>query len=74
MNSDLSSPVHEVPFSAHQNVLFLDFDGTLAPLQDDPDTVSLPDYGAETLLKLKQLPLQQLTYSRTKRPTFQWIH
>ena len=54
MNSDLSSPVHEVPFSAHQNVLFLDFDGTLAPLQDDPDTVSLPDYGAETLLKLKQ--------------------
>ena len=54
MNSNLRSPVHEVPFSAHQNVLFLDFDGTLAPLQDDPDSVALPGDGAETLLKLKQ--------------------
>jgi len=54
MNSNSRSPVHEVPFSAHQNVLFLDFDGTLAPLQDDPDTVSLPDDGAETLIALKQ--------------------
>ncbi|MEM7768614.1 MAG: trehalose-phosphatase [Pseudomonadota bacterium] len=34
--------------------LFLDFDGTLAPIQNDPDTVSLPDGGADRLLKLSQ--------------------
>lgn len=55
MNSDVSSPVDEVPFEAHAHVLFLDFDGTLAPIQDDPDTVSLPDDGAETLLALKEI-------------------
>jgi len=32
--------------------LFLDFDGTLAPLQDDPDRVALPSGGAEILAGL----------------------
>lgn len=32
--------------------LFLDFDGTLAPLQDDPDAVALPNGGAAVLLAL----------------------
>ena len=44
-----------VPLSAQAHALFLDFDGTLAPLQDDPDTVALPEQGAETLLALKDL-------------------
>ncbi|MEL7109209.1 MAG: trehalose-phosphatase [Pseudomonadota bacterium] len=35
------------------HALFLDFDGTLAPLQDDPDTVDLPEFGAETLFRLQ---------------------
>ncbi|MEM6555091.1 MAG: trehalose-phosphatase [Pseudomonadota bacterium] len=48
-----SSSVHAVPVSVHQHALFLDFDGTLAPLQDDPDTVELPPGGAETLTALR---------------------
>ena len=55
MRAENSSPVNEVPFEAHAHVLFLDFDGTLAPLQDDPDTVRLPDDGVETLLALKEI-------------------
>lgn len=44
-----------VPLGAQTHALFLDFDGTLAPLQDDPDAVALPGSGAETLLALKGL-------------------
>lgn len=35
-----------------RHALFLDFDGTLAPLQDDPDTVVLPVGGADQLRTL----------------------
>jgi len=47
-----SSSVHAVPVSVRQHALFLDFDGTLAPLQDDPEAVELPPNGAETLTRL----------------------
>ena len=35
--------------------LFLDFDGTLAPLQDDPDAVMISDAQTERLLEIKSL-------------------
>lgn len=41
-----------VPTLTARHALFLDFDGTLAPLQDDPDTVALPENGADCLLSL----------------------
>ena len=54
--TDLSrSSSNVVPLGAKTHALFLDFDGTLAPLQDDPDTVALPAFGAETLLALNTL-------------------
>ncbi|WP_031554978.1 trehalose-phosphatase [Parvularcula oceani] len=37
-----------------KTALFLDFDGTLAPLQDDPDAVNLPEGGAATLTDLSE--------------------
>ena len=49
-----TSPFETVPFSARRNALFLDFDGTLAPLQDDPAAVQLPSDGAELLLTLNE--------------------
>lgn len=49
-----SSSVLAVPVSVRQHALFLDFDGTLAPLQDDPEAVELPPNGAETLTKLHE--------------------
>ena len=35
--------------------LFLDFDGTLAPLQDNPDTVLLPPQGADYLCAVSEI-------------------
>ncbi|MEO1552688.1 MAG: trehalose-phosphatase [Pseudomonadota bacterium] len=53
MTDDSSSSGLVVPVSVRENALFLDFDGTLAPLQDDPETVALPDFGAEVLAALR---------------------
>jgi len=51
--AELNSPSRPAaPPLTHTHALFLDFDGTLAPLQDNPDTVALPAQGAECLLKL----------------------
>ncbi|MEM5516745.1 trehalose-phosphatase [Henriciella sp. AS95] len=41
-----------LPRLTSNSALFLDFDGTLAPIQDDPDTVAMP---AETLAALTRL-------------------
>ena len=52
MTDYTSSSVDAVPVSVREHALFLDFDGTLAPLQDDPEAVALPAFGPETLRAL----------------------
>lgn len=52
-NSDAALPPPPALTSAH--AVFLDFDGTLAPLQDDPNTVVLPETGAAILDRLAAL-------------------
>jgi trehalose 6-phosphate phosphatase len=55
MTQTARSSLPVVPISAQSQALFLDFDGTLAPLQDDPDKVSLPANGADILHALHNL-------------------
>jgi trehalose 6-phosphate phosphatase len=42
------------PIDLRHCALFLDFDGTLCPLADDPDAVHLPEGGADILISLSQ--------------------
>lgn len=53
MVSQVSSAQLASAISVQDCAIFLDFDGTLAPLQDDPDTVVLPIGGADVLTVLK---------------------
>ena len=45
--------LHPAPLSLN-DALFLDFDGTLAPIQDDASDVSLPKGGAEVILSVSK--------------------
>ncbi len=49
-----ASDATPAPLDPARDALFLDFDGTLAPLQDDPDTVWLPTDGGATLQSLSR--------------------
>ena len=55
MKSETFTSADAVPISVRETALFLDFDGTLAPLQDDPDTVQLPRNCRKVLLKLRKV-------------------
>ena len=52
MTPSSSSSHAAVPLLTPDRALFLDFDGTLTDIQDDPDTVVLPQGGAEALVAL----------------------
>ncbi len=43
------------PILTSTHAVFLDFDGTLAPLQDDPNTVALPAGGSDVLKRIAEL-------------------
>ncbi|MEZ5938036.1 MAG: trehalose-phosphatase [Hyphomonadaceae bacterium] len=51
----------DVPRFLRERALFLDFDGTLAALQDDPETVRLPVGGADILATLHDRLAGRLT-------------
>ena len=52
MTRESFTSAQAVPVSVRDHAIFLDFDGTLAPLQDDPDTVALPAMGEAVLARL----------------------
>ena len=54
LRSDVSMATKtDLPRLDARHALFLDFDGTLAPLQDDADTVLMPAATGEALVRLK---------------------